>query len=135
MKKKSEDKSLTDLMNSQTRDLMSQTTVLEPITESVFRRPQKTTVSSIGGLQSADGSSVVTCYCVKQNSRPRSCFQEFRDKCVCPAGYTHSQGCEDQRSRRAKSITLQETILMGRHNNGEGSIAKKDSTLVQFSKR
>merc|ERR1712243_209597 len=82
-----------------------------------------------GGLRSADGTSVITCYCVKQGGRPRSIFQEFTDRCVCPVGFRESEGCshggEGDKAGGARSTAMVPKTERGRTRTQGGSTVEK----------
>merc|ERR1712240_762976 len=89
-----------------------------------------------GGLRSADGTSVITCYCVKQGGRPRSCFQEFTDRCVCPVGFRESEGCshgeEGDKAGGARSAAMVPITERGRTRTQGGSTVEESSNPFNF---
>merc|ERR1711962_663891 len=116
-------------------------TTLGLVTLSLLTISRTATVN--GGLRSADGTSVITCYCVKQDKRPRSCFQEFTDRCVCPVGFRESEGCSHggrgekaggrgEKAGGAGSIAVVETTERGRTGTEGGSTVEKSSNPLNF---
>merc|ERR1712180_531257 len=109
-------------------------TTLGLVTLSLLTISRTATVN--GGLRSADGTSVITCYCVKQDKRPRSCFQEFTDRCVCPLGFRESEGCSHggrgEKAGGAGSIAMVETTRRGTPGTEEGSTVEKSSNPFNF---
>merc|ERR1712126_643236 len=89
-----------------------------------------------GGLRSADGTSVITCYCVKQGGRPRSCFQEFTDRCVCPERFREREGCaygdRGDKAERAGSTVLVATTMEGKTRTEEESKVEDGSNPFNF---
>merc|ERR1711881_570147 len=109
-------------------------TTLGLVTLSLLTISRTATVN--GGLRSADGTSVIICYCVKQDSRPRSCFQEFTDRCVCPLGFRESEGCSHggrgEKAGEVGSIAVVETTERGRTGTEGGSTVEKSSNPFNF---
>merc|ERR1712002_1193233 len=109
-------------------------TTLGLVTLSLLTISRTATIN--GGLRSADGTSVISCYCVKQGGRPRSCFQEFTDRCVCPVGFRESEGCaygdRGDKTERAGSTVLRPTTERGRTRKQEGSTVEESSNPFNF---
>merc|ERR1712126_250907 len=109
-------------------------TTLGLVTLSLLSISRTATVN--GGLRSADGTSVIICYCVKHDSRPRSCFQEFTDRCVCPLGFRESEGCshggEGDKAGGARSTAMVPTTERGRTRKQEGSTVEESSNPFNF---